>query len=128
VKLFELSNIFPIACECRKPQIGSIRKALETMNKTIRSASKAFFVGDTESDILAGYNAGCATIFVLSGREDRRHMRGWKIKPDFIARDLLGATDIINERNLARSRRRKRRILRVKSTLKRSAKKNHQKT
>jgi len=110
-------------CECRKPRIGSIRKALEIMNQTIRSAQKAFFVGDTESDILAGHNAGCATIFVLSGREDLRHMKGWKIKPDFIARDLLEATDIINERNLARSRKRKRRALKIKSTRKRSAKK-----
>jgi hypothetical protein len=51
-------------------------------------------------------------------------MRGWKIKPDFIARDLLEATDIINERNLARSRKRKRRALTVKSTLNRPAKRN----
>lgn len=122
-KTFYCMHFSHAGCECRKPQIGSIRKALVTMNKTIRSAQKAFFVGDTESDILAGHNAGCATIFVLSGREDRRHMRGWKIKPDFIARDLLGATDIINERNLARSRRRKRRALTIKSTRKRSAKK-----
>ena len=122
-KVFYCTHFSHAGCECRKPRIGSIRKALETMNKTIRSASKAFFVGDTESDILAGHNAGCATIFVLSGREDRRHMRGWKIKPDFIARDLLEATDIINERNLARSRRRKRRVLKIKSTRKRSSKK-----
>jgi len=114
-KTFYCMHFSHAGCECRKPQIGSIRKALESMNKTIRSAQKAFFVGDTQSDILAGHNAGCTTIFVLSGREDRRHMRGWKVKPDFIARDLLGATDIINERNLTRSRRRKRRVLKIKS-------------
>ena len=44
-------------------------------------------------------------------------MRGWAIKPDFVARDLLEATDIINERNLARSRRRKRRALTVKALM-----------
>jgi len=118
-KTFYCTHFSHAGCECRKPEIGSIRKALESMNKTIRSAQKAFFVGDTESDILAGHNAGCTTIFVLSGCEDRRHMRGWEIKPDFIATDLLEATDIINERNLARSRQRKRRILRVKSARKR---------
>lgn len=88
-------------CDCRKPQIGSVRKALESMNKSIRAAQKAFFVGDTESDILAGHNAGCKTIFVLSGREDRRHMRGWGVRPDFIATNLLEATAIIN-RNLTK--------------------------
>jgi len=121
-KTFYCTHFSHAGCECRKPQIGSIRKALESMNKTIRSAQKAFLVGDTETDILAGHNAGCETVFVLSGREDRRHMRGWAIKPDFIASDLLEATDIINERNLARSRKRKRRVIKVKSTRKRSKK------
>ncbi len=98
-------------CKCRKPEIGSIKKGLELMNKSIRSAQKAFFVGDTESDIRAGHNAGCTTIFVLSGREDRRYMRKWEVKPDHIAQDLLDAVDIINHRNLIRSRLRRRREL-----------------
>jgi len=127
-KTFYCMHFSHADCQCRKPRIGSIRRALGIMNKTIRSASKAFFVGDTESDILAGHNAGCTTIFVLSGREDRRHMKGWNIKPDFIARDLLGATDIINERNLARSQRRKRRALKIKTTRKHSAKKKNAQT
>jgi len=114
-KTFYCTHFSHSGCDCRKPEIGSIKKALQSMNKTIRAASKAFFVGDTESDILAGHNAGCTTIFVLSGREDRRHMRGWTVKPDYIASDLLEATDIINERNLARSRKRKRRVIRVRS-------------
>ena len=122
-KVFYCTHFSHAGCECRKPEIGSIRKALESMNKTIRSAQKAFFVGDTESDILAGHNAGCTTVFVLSGREDRRHMRSWPVKPDYIATDLLDATDIINERNRVRSRKRQRRVLTVKPVRKRSAKK-----
>lgn len=82
-------------CDCRKPGIGLVRKSLEMMGKTISAAKRAFFVGDTESDILAGHNAGCKTIFVLSGREDRRHMRGWTVQPDFIAENLQEATAII---------------------------------
>ena len=117
-KTFYCTHFSHAGCDCRKPEIGSIRRALFSMNKTIRAAQKAFFVGDTESDILAGHNAGCATIFVLSGREDRRHMRSWEVKPDFIAKDLLEATDIINERNLARSKKRTRRVLKVKSASK----------
>ncbi|MCK5014384.1 MAG: HAD-IIIA family hydrolase [Candidatus Omnitrophica bacterium] len=119
-KVFYCTHFSHAGCECRKPEIGAIRQAFELANKTIHSAQKAFFVGDTESDILTGHNAGCTTIFVLSGREDRRHMRGWKIKPDYVARDLLEATDIINERNLLRSSQRKRRALTVKSVRRRS--------
>lgn len=94
-KVFYCVHCSADGCQCRKPEIGSVRRALNLMNKTIRQAPKAFFVGDTEVDILAGHNAGCKTIFVLSGREDRRHMRGWQTKPDFIAKDLLEASRII---------------------------------
>ncbi len=120
-EVFYCTHFSHAGCECRKPEIGAIRSALESSNKTMQSAQKAFFVGDTESDILTGHNAGCTTIFVLSGREDRRHMRGWKIKPDYVATDLLEATDIINARNLLRSKRRKRRALTVQSVRRRSA-------
>jgi len=83
-------------CGCRKPNIGFIRQAFQALNSNIRVAQKTYFVGDTEVDILAGRNAGCQTIFVLSGRETRRHIRKWRVKPDFIVRDLLAAVKIIN--------------------------------
>jgi D-glycero-D-manno-heptose 1,7-bisphosphate phosphatase len=125
-RIFYCTHFSHAGCECRKPEIGSIRKALQSMNRTIRSAQKAYFVGDTQSDIQAGHNAGCTTIFVLSGREDRRHMRGWEVKPDYVAKDLLEASDIINERNLERSSRRTRRVINLaalKKTKKRASKK-----
>ncbi len=110
-KVFYCTHRSDHGCECRKPGIASIRKGMEMLNKSVRSAQKAFFVGDTESDIQAGHNAGCTTIFVLSGREDRRYMRKWAVKPDYIAKDLMEAVDIINQRNLMRSRVRQRRVL-----------------
>lgn len=82
-------------CDCRKPEIGSIVRALESMNKTIHSAKKAYLVGDTEVDIKAGHNAGCKTIFVLSGREDQSYIKKWEVRPDFIAKDLFEAAQII---------------------------------
>ena len=82
-------------CGCRKPEIGLIKKALGSIRKTLRHAPKTFFVGDTDSDVLAGHNAGCKTIFVLSGRETRKSVRRWRIQPDFIAKDLLQASRII---------------------------------
>lgn len=98
-KVFYCTHRSDHGCDCRKPAIGSVRRALALMDKRIHHAKKAFFVGDTESDILAGHNAGCKTIFVLSGREDRRHMRSWEAKPDYVAKDLLEATGIIQSGN-----------------------------
>ena len=72
-------------------------RALESMNTTIHAAKKCYFIGDTESDVLAGHNAGCKTIFVLSGREDLRYMRRWQVNPDYVAKDLLAAARIITK-------------------------------
>ncbi|MBL8012609.1 MAG: HAD-IIIA family hydrolase, partial [Candidatus Omnitrophica bacterium] len=86
-------------CECRKPKIGSLKKALSLVNATVRSAKKTFFVGDTEIDIKTGHNAGCRTIFVLSGREDRRYMRKWDVRPDFVVKNLKEAVKVIHHEN-----------------------------
>jgi len=82
-------------CSCRKPGIGSIARAMRSLNRSVRSAKNAYFIGDTKADIETGFNAGCKTIFVLSGRENRKYMRTWIIKPDHIAKDLFEAAKII---------------------------------
>ena len=83
-------------CNCRKPNIGSIERGLKMIGKGLSYAKNTFFVGDTKGDIQAGLEAGCKTIFVLSGREDRRYAaQKWCVKPDYIARDLLDALKII---------------------------------
>ena len=83
-------------CDCRKPKTGSIECGLKMIGKTMCSAKHTFFVGDTKSDIEAGLNAGCKTIFVLSGREDRRYAaRKWCVKPDYSANELMDALKII---------------------------------
>ncbi len=83
-------------CGCRKPGTGLIEKALKSVNKPLSAAAgSSFFVGDTKSDMLAGFNARCKTIFVLSGRAKRKDVRKWGIIPDFIAKDLLEATKLI---------------------------------
>ena len=102
-KSFYCTHRSDAGCDCRKPSLGLLKKALKSLNKTIAHAQKAFFVGDTEGDIKTGHNAGCKTIFVLSGREDYRHMRGWQVRPDYVAKDLLEATLIINQENSIRS-------------------------
>jgi len=83
-------------CKMRKPEIGSIQKAMKLLNKSIHAAKNGYFVGDTETDILTGKNIGCKTIFVLSGREDVMYMRRWDdVEPDYIVRDLLEASKLI---------------------------------
>ena len=96
-------------CDCRKPQIGNLKRAFSMVKGSIRSAKKTFFVGDTEADIRTGYNAGCRTIFVLSGREDRRYMRKWEVKPDFIVKNLKKAVEVIEHENSNHSRNGRRR-------------------
>ncbi|MGE0268896.1 MAG: D-glycero-alpha-D-manno-heptose-1,7-bisphosphate 7-phosphatase [Candidatus Omnitrophota bacterium] len=82
-------------CQDRKPNIGSIRKAVKLLRKDMQIANNAFFVGDTVTDMATGRNAGCKTIFVLSGRSDTGRLREKKIKPDFVARNLLAAAKIM---------------------------------
>ena len=106
-KSFYCTHRSDAGCDCRKPGIGLLKKALKSLNKTIAHAQKAFFVGDTEGDIKTGHNAGCKTIFVLSGREDRRYMRKWAVKPDYIARDLKAATEVIQNENSRHPRNRR---------------------
>jgi len=77
------------------------------MNKSVKDADQAFFVGDTETDILAGRNAGCRTIFVLSGHETRQSIRTWHVEPDYIAKNLLEASRIIMRKNSASAKKRK---------------------
>ena len=103
-KSFYCTHRSDAGCDCRKPGIGLLRKALKSLNKTIAHAQKAFFVGDTEGDIKTGHNAGCKTIFVLSGRENRRYMRKWTVKPDHIVKDLNAAVEIIQNEHLRHTR------------------------
>ena len=95
-KAFYCTHHPQAGCDCRKPGIGSIELGLNMLGKDLSCARKTYFIGDTKSDIEAGHNAGCKTVFVLSGREDRRYVaQRWQVKPDYIAESLLDALKII---------------------------------
>ena len=108
-KVFYCTHRSDYGCGCRKPEIGSIKKALQSLHRSLNDAQKAFFVGNTDLDMMTGHNAGCKTIFVLSGKETRRSIGKWPVKPDFIAKDLLEAAQIITHENSNHSRLRRRR-------------------
>lgn len=50
-----------IECDCRKPKIGLFRQAAKDFNIDF---SRSWMIGDRESDMQAGKNAGCRTILV----------------------------------------------------------------
>ncbi len=82
---------YAVACDCRKPETGMIRRAIADFNI---DPKQSFFVGDTTGDILAGKRAGLTTILVRTGEggADGR----FEATPDFVAEDLMGATKYIS--------------------------------
>ena len=83
------------ACLCRKPGIGLVTKAVSELHLKLEE-SAGYFVGDSETDIIAGHQAGLITILVLSGQTVLpEETKGWKIQPDHIAPDLMGTLSYI---------------------------------
>lgn len=76
-----------IKCNCRKPQTGLIKKAVEDFNLDL---SACYFVGDSDVDVLTGKNAGIPQIKVKSDLVEEE-----KETPDFHAENLLEAVNII---------------------------------
>ena len=97
-------------CNCRKPGIGNIKKALAGKGKKLSSVKNGFFVGDTHKDIVAGYKAGLKTILVETGRDRLKDFKGEVQKPHYVVAHLDKAVDIIlnneNSRHTRNSRRR----------------------
>jgi uridine kinase len=79
-----------IKCECRKPGIGLIKKAVNELNINIEDS---WFIGDTTSDILAGNNAGLNTILVRTGYAG--YDKKYKVKPNYIFPNLDQAIEFI---------------------------------
>jgi D-glycero-D-manno-heptose 1,7-bisphosphate phosphatase len=108
-KAFYCTHQSSAGCDCRKPRIGSVKKALSLAGKKLPYAKHAYFVGDDKTDIEAGHHAGCKTIAVLSGKNKAKDIRGWEIKPDIVVKSLKEATEIIIHENSHYSRDRRRR-------------------
>lgn len=52
---------YKIKCGCRKPQPGMLLKAADDFNIDL---SASWMIGDSESDVVAGKNAGCKTAYI----------------------------------------------------------------
>ena len=82
-------------CDCRKPKAGmlvhaSLRRGLDL--------TRSYMVGDRRTDVAAGCAAGCTTIYLTS---DHLHPEFMMPAPDFVARDLSEAAQIILSRQRA---------------------------
>ncbi len=91
--MFDMRDMFDIVLgmdqvERVKPDPDGINKVLE-MTKT----KKAFMIGDNESDILAGQNAGIQTIGVSWTPKGRDYIEA--CHPDYIIDDMSEVLDIV---------------------------------
>lgn len=79
-------------CSCRKPKTGLLKKAFSHFKA---QPDRTFFVGDCDRDVEAGRKIGCKTILVLSGKTKLKEINSWPIKPDYIAKNLKEAVDLV---------------------------------
>lgn len=82
---------YRLECDCRKPKPGMILRSAKDFNIDLK---QSFLIGDRQSDILAGKNAGCKTIHVLTG-VGRAQILKYKIEADFTSKDLFEAVESI---------------------------------
>ena len=84
---------YRVACDCRKPKPGLLRRAAEEMGLDL---TRSVMVGDKPSDVEAGHAAGASGVLVLTGygRGEWEYLRHrWTVKPDHVAEDLLDAVE-----------------------------------
>jgi D-glycero-D-manno-heptose 1,7-bisphosphate phosphatase len=74
-------------CDCRKPKPGLLLEAAHELNIDL---TRSWMVGDRWRDIDCGFAAGCRTVFI-----ERDYKESLKHAPDFRAKDLMGATGVI---------------------------------
>lgn len=83
---------YRIECECRKPKLAMLRKAVEDFNINLENS---FIVGDATRDIKTGENLGIRTILMKTGYASDN---AYTIKPDYVVSDFSHAVDIICKR------------------------------
>ena len=74
-------------CDCRKPKPGMLLRAARELGIDL---VQSWMVGDRWRDVACGHAAGCRTIFI-----DRGYAEALKQQPDFRAKNLLEAAEII---------------------------------
>lgn len=81
---------FKVDCDCRKPKIGMISKAVKEYNVDIESS---WVIGDRTTDIQTGKNAGIKRILVRTGKAGQDGK--FEVNPDYIFDNIEDAVDFI---------------------------------
>lgn len=81
-------------CDCKKPSIKYIREIVKYYEIEL---AKSWTIGDHPSDIIMGKNAGCKTVYLLTGHGKKHYneLEEKKIKPTIIAENFLSAAKCI---------------------------------
>ena len=66
---FPTDSVGP-ACDCRKPEPGLIFRAAQELGLDLK---QSYMIGDSLTDLQAGWNAGCHAVLVLTGHGKRTH-------------------------------------------------------
>jgi D-glycero-D-manno-heptose 1,7-bisphosphate phosphatase len=85
---------FAIACDCRKPGGGLVRRAIAELGLV---ASDTWVVGDSWADVAAGRSAGCRTVLVGPEWWLGRFLPPGR-RPDVAVPDLATGIEVILER------------------------------
>lgn len=81
---------YKIKCDCRKPEIGMIKRAEKEFHIDLE---KSWMIGDTTVDIQVGKNAGLKTILLQTGEGGKDHK--YQVIPDQVCKNLKAAVDYI---------------------------------
>ena len=82
-------------CDCRKPGIGNIKKALKDLGLSLASIKGSYFIGDTDKDMQTAQAAGLKSILVTSGHDGHTHHASWTYKPDMVVMNLNEAVEVM---------------------------------
>lgn len=79
-----------IDCDCRKPKIEMIRRAVADLNIDL---AQSWLIGDTTTDLQTAKNAGVKSVLVKTGYAGKDGK--YPAAPDMIAENLLDAVNLI---------------------------------
>lgn len=89
-------DAYRMECECRKPKPGLLLQASRELGIDL---ARSYMIGDGLIDIQAGREVGCTTILLGSIKCYKcKFMQALNTRPDFIAKDLFEAVELILER------------------------------
>ncbi|MEJ2249544.1 MAG: HAD family hydrolase [Candidatus Lokiarchaeota archaeon] len=84
-------------CDCRKPKTKFIKDIVSEHGINLKNS---WMIGDHPSDVQLGINAGCRTVYLLTGHgvKHKHELEEKRIKPDFKVTNFLdGVKKIIQE-------------------------------